>query len=112
YVFFSFFFFFFQAEDGIRDYKVTGVQTCALPISSADTPGYRASTCASAKDIFSRSSMSGAAATRRDIRVSIRSRHAIDGADRGACLGRNVGYERAAPKSHRSETGPRRRGAV
>src|SRR5205807_4082169 len=23
---------FFQAEDGIRDYKVTGVQTCALPI--------------------------------------------------------------------------------
>src|SRR3989454_9746915 len=27
-------FFFFQAEDGIRDYKVTGVQTCALPISA------------------------------------------------------------------------------
>src|SRR6266850_6667873 len=26
--------FFVQAEDGIRDYKVTGVQTCALPISS------------------------------------------------------------------------------
>src|SRR5256885_8188611 len=25
-------FLFFQAEDGIRDYKVTGVQTCALPI--------------------------------------------------------------------------------
>src|SRR2546426_6994946 len=34
-------FFFFQAEDGIRDYKVTGVQTCALPISarSASTVG-------------------------------------------------------------------------
>src|SRR3989441_736243 len=30
---FSFFFFFFQAEDGIRDKLVTGVQTCALPIS-------------------------------------------------------------------------------
>src|SRR5690349_24024817 len=29
-----FFFFFFQAEDGIRDLYVTGVQTCALPISS------------------------------------------------------------------------------
>src|SRR5215813_2226755 len=28
-------FFFFQAEDGIRDADVTGVQTCALPISSA-----------------------------------------------------------------------------
>src|SRR3989454_1006261 len=31
----GFCFFFFQAEDGIRDYKVTGVQTCALPISSS-----------------------------------------------------------------------------
>src|SRR3989441_3014854 len=29
-----FFFFFFQAEDGIRDKLVTGVQTCALPIST------------------------------------------------------------------------------
>src|SRR5688572_32211037 len=28
------FFFFFQAEDGIRDLTVTGVQTCALPIST------------------------------------------------------------------------------
>src|SRR5436309_8919158 len=27
-----FLFFFFQAEDGIRDFHVTGVQTCALPI--------------------------------------------------------------------------------
>ena len=27
------YFFFFQAEDGIRDSPVTGVQTCALPIS-------------------------------------------------------------------------------
>src|SRR5690349_2422553 len=30
-----FFFFFFQAEDGIRDLYVTGVQTCALPICTA-----------------------------------------------------------------------------
>src|SRR5258706_11706234 len=29
------FFFFFQAEDGIRDWSVTGVQTCALPIWTA-----------------------------------------------------------------------------
>src|SRR5690606_40523110 len=29
---FCLFFFFFQAEDGIRDFHVTGVQTCALPI--------------------------------------------------------------------------------
>src|SRR5438876_4953546 len=33
---FCFFFFFFQAEDGIRDGRVTGVQTCALPISVVD----------------------------------------------------------------------------
>src|SRR5688500_19243601 len=41
--------FFYQAEDSIRDYKVTGVQTCALPISvtmkqawssSSPTPGH------------------------------------------------------------------------
>src|SRR5947208_7773192 len=42
-----FFFFFFQAEDGIRDDLVTGVQTCALPISasagsSPPAPGCRA----------------------------------------------------------------------
>src|SRR2546430_1038257 len=30
-------FFFFQAEDGIRDLTVTGVQTCALPICSTET---------------------------------------------------------------------------
>src|SRR5215475_5255391 len=33
-----FFFFFFQAEDGIRDFHVTGVQTCALPISLDNIP--------------------------------------------------------------------------
>src|SRR5690606_40744498 len=41
--------FFFEAEDGIRDFHVTGVQTCALPISSSPTerlpsspaPGWR-----------------------------------------------------------------------
>src|SRR2546429_7159625 len=35
YVYGVLFFFFFQAEDGIRDVAVTGVQTCALPISLA-----------------------------------------------------------------------------
>src|SRR5699024_2467732 len=34
--YFFIFFFFFQAEDGIRDRNVTGVQTCALPISLYD----------------------------------------------------------------------------
>src|SRR3712207_1343047 len=32
-------FFFFQAEDGIRDIGVTGVQTCALPISGGQSAG-------------------------------------------------------------------------
>src|SRR5690606_40319382 len=39
--------FFFQAEDGIRDFHVTGVQTCALPISPVDKssrPGLRPGT--------------------------------------------------------------------
>src|SRR2546429_744339 len=35
-VHYVFFFFFFQAEDGIRDVAVTGVQTCALPIYPLD----------------------------------------------------------------------------
>src|SRR5690606_7643146 len=37
-------FFFFQAEDGIRDFHVTGVQTCALPIHSpsAEVKGHSA----------------------------------------------------------------------
>src|SRR5437868_7603409 len=35
----SMFFFFFQAEDGIRDRNVTGVQTCALPIYLPRTAG-------------------------------------------------------------------------
>src|SRR5207248_8945506 len=34
------FFFFFQAEDGIRDRTVTGVQTCALPILFGDRSCY------------------------------------------------------------------------
>src|SRR5690606_40399430 len=34
----SHFLFFFQAEDGIRDFHVTGVQTCALPIYAIDGP--------------------------------------------------------------------------
>src|SRR5688572_31187460 len=39
--YYLFFFFFFQAEDGIRDLTVTGVQTCALPISRCRSPSPR-----------------------------------------------------------------------
>src|SRR2546430_13005069 len=38
---YSYFFFFFQAEDGIRDLTVTGVQTCALPIYEHLRPALR-----------------------------------------------------------------------
>src|SRR5690606_40516414 len=40
------FFFFFQAEDGIRDFHVTGVQTCALPICSTSIPRSSTRWCA------------------------------------------------------------------
>src|SRR5439155_12200250 len=46
FVFYFLFFFFFQAEDGIRDGHVTGVQTCALPISFAKRrPHFTAISC-------------------------------------------------------------------
>src|SRR5256885_3026032 len=41
--------FFFQAEDGIRDYKVTGVQTCALPICCPEGVSARRHLAASAR---------------------------------------------------------------
>src|SRR5207249_5123033 len=40
------YFFFFQAEDGIRDRNVTGVQTCALPIFNPEFAGSRKSATA------------------------------------------------------------------
>src|SRR5688572_33002474 len=49
--------FFFQAEDGIRDLTVTGVQTCALPIYAADgyvarlvKKGFRVAICEQTED--------------------------------------------------------------
>src|SRR2546426_3606012 len=72
-------FFFFQAEDGIRDYKVTGVQTCALPIypggavgrSEGSAAGERARavrgpTAAPLHRPGARASAGGAAARRTD----------------------------------------------
>src|SRR5256885_7229363 len=58
-----FFFFFFQAEDGIRDYKVTGVQTCALPIFQPSVSGnFKSSVIASGES--SRASTRPVAASR------------------------------------------------
>src|SRR3989441_3853756 len=51
-------FFFFQAEDGIRDKLVTGVQTCALPISLSPNRAHR------------RISRTPSSTSRREIRAS------------------------------------------
>src|SRR3712207_8586684 len=50
---FTYFFFFFQAEEGIRDIGVTGVQTCALPISRHVwfASGRRVSRCGRARAV-------------------------------------------------------------
>src|SRR5256884_7126473 len=42
--------FFFQAEDGIRDVAVTGVQTCALPISPRWLPEFSLKRCKKEKE--------------------------------------------------------------
>src|SRR5256885_6218209 len=54
YVCVSFVFFFFQAEDGIRDYKVTGVQTCALPIWPIESAVHSVSSAARDRGINAR----------------------------------------------------------
>src|SRR5437879_13740629 len=62
-----FFVFFFQAEDGIRDTSVTGVQTCALPIwrihavpwlRTSETPGIERSWASSTASLVSSSTKS------------------------------------------------------
>src|SRR5437762_6533005 len=58
--------FFFQAEDGIRDTSVTGVQTCALPISS---PGPRRSRSARSHTILTSLSCTRSCTTRRLVAV-------------------------------------------
>src|SRR2546426_5351100 len=64
------FFFFFQAEDGIRDYKVTGVQTCALPISQSTRRNRSGDELAITTSPKSRYAANGAGFTRRSRRYS------------------------------------------
>src|SRR5262249_57266470 len=45
-------YFFFQAEDGIRDWSVTGVQTCALPISVYGKASIRPTVIGPTRQIF------------------------------------------------------------
>src|SRR5947209_13545507 len=73
---FFFFFFFFQAEDGIRDIGVTGVQTCALPISLRCSCVRRAG-CARRPATASCSSVRLFRASRRSRRLQSSRGHAI-----------------------------------
>src|SRR4030066_2512383 len=67
-----FFLFFCQAEDGIRDSSVTGVQTCALPICPRSTTRSRSSTI-SPESIANRYGHEGRSEERRE-RKECRSR--------------------------------------
>src|SRR5256885_5680760 len=85
--------FFFQAEDGIRDYKVTGVQTCALPISAHGVGRSGPAGTMEQPDV------DAAAASRRG--KACRARHAFRGGSRGARGGKPAQL-RSGPESRRS----------
>src|SRR5437667_9324516 len=78
--------FFFQAEDGIRDRDVTGVQTCALPISDLDGGEWQA---AAHHSRLRRRQRVGAANRPRNLACSLR--------------GRLFGHSQAGVRSWRSE---------
>src|SRR2546430_13145440 len=74
--------FFFQAEDGIRDLTVTGVQTCALPIFTLPDPGLDL-------DIGGRAVQRPPAAGPDDLDVEVRQRRA----DEAELAGRDGGLQ-------------------
>src|SRR5256885_5491760 len=90
--------FFFQAEDGIRDDKVTGVQTCALPIlsshrSASATALARATAAAGRRsDSFTIRIPAGGSAARDEARCRARGSSSASGASSGSGEGR-VGEE-------------------
>src|SRR5438034_5550364 len=68
--------FFFQAEDGIRDHCVTGVQTCALPIFRFAVPG------AFARTVVELRTVRGWVSTYRGVPTIVRSTRLADLVDR------------------------------
>src|SRR5438034_7349447 len=89
----TFSFFFFQAEDGIRDHCVTGVQTCALPISLGRLP------CAAG--VVSRRPLRGAATPRGRRRSELRPGRAVPPPRSGARVFARL-------PAHRARAGPGR----
>src|SRR2546430_8900763 len=86
--------FFFQAEDGIRDLTVTGVQTCALPISTGPVTSQRSrialfAVAVSVAAAHASAAMAGSAARRPRAAAE-----APDSADRSAEIGRASCRER------------------
>src|SRR5690606_40562168 len=108
-------FFFFQAEDGIRDFHVTGVQTCALPISRRA----RAGTRRSGRAPFLRSSARSSARPRPRARLRPRRRWRPAGRprqigrascrERGEVWGAGGGSKRRGATRERTKTGKSRK---
>src|SRR5690606_41020679 len=67
--------FFFQAEDGIRDFHVTGVQTCALPICSTSSGPGRAGSWRGVRRGFESFTHLGGVVSTDEVGRSPRERH-------------------------------------
>src|SRR5437773_2235633 len=87
------FFFFFQAEDGIRDRDVTGVQTCALPILSLPVPPASSGTSASTGTRRRRNPCAGRAAASRGRSVGSVAHGCAPSADGGSGARKHKGLQ-------------------
>src|SRR5690606_41080430 len=101
------FFFFLQAEDGIRDFHVTGVQTCALPISTGGDARLRAMPSLPGGSVARSTSrpgpLSAGGRTQRGLRRGVRA-HAATSASTWRA---SRSEERRVGKEGRSERAPR-----
>src|SRR5689334_24643723 len=107
------FFFFFQAEDGIRDGTVTGVQTCALPISTfPDGTALGGAPCRRGARDLGRLGLVRAVPGRRARRSRAPDRLALRARTAGAHRSeeRRVGKEcrYRGPREHRKKNGSRK----
>src|SRR5207248_5769168 len=101
------FYFFFQAEDGIRDRTVTGVQTCALPISgTARTSPARRRHCGCRTRTRSRMKCNQAYIERHEMVTRAGAAPQRDGGRRRP---RDERVARGARRAHRPRAGPCRR---
>src|SRR5699024_12122006 len=88
-------YFFFQAEDGIRDRNVTGVQTCALPICSSSFDGLsRPDHCCDTSPLRHQQQCEATAALRTQHRPALTARVALGEAPIAPEIGRASCRER------------------